>query len=199
MKILHLLSGGLDSTILLGYLNTLKNHEIKCLTFDYGQTHKKEILAAKEISNDYNCDHKIIEANFFPGCALVGDKTLKDGPSETAIVPNRNMVFLSIAAAYAMQKNIRFISWAVVKDDADIFEDCRYDFWQKMNQALSHTKIQILAPYINKTKKEIVNQAIKKGYPFEKSWSCYRGGTKPCGKCGACILRKEAIDEAQSV
>jgi 7-cyano-7-deazaguanine synthase len=200
MKIIHLLSGGLDSTIGLGMWLKSKSMDIQCLTFDYGQTHCKEIEAAKKIAKGYNLKHKIIEAKYFDGCALVGDKNLKDGINDTPVVPNRNMVFLSIAASYAVKQNVSFVNWSVVKNDADIFRDCRYKFLLEINKALkTSTGVTVLAPFISKTKKQIVKEAKQKGICFKQSWSCYRGGEKPCGKCGACILRDEAIKENFSI
>jgi 7-cyano-7-deazaguanine synthase len=217
MKYIFLLSGGLDSTINLGLV--LKwtaeelspslefpeqvpqkiREEVECLTFDYGQRHHREIDAAREISKSYGLKHKIIEAKFFEGCALVGDCDLENGKSETAIVPNRNMVFLSIAAAYAMQQGASHVYWSAIKDDADLFKDCRPEFLENMNRALNPMGVKILAPIIGKTKKEIVKIAVEEKIDFSQSWSCYRGGQEPCGKCGACLLREEAIDEAFSV
>ena len=200
MKIIHLLSGGLDSCIGLGLWAQHKNVSIECLTFDYGQRHLKEIDAAKKIALSYNVRHKIIEAKHFEGCALVGDKDLQDGINDTPVVPNRNMIFLSIAAAYAIQKNAKFINWSVVENDAKIFADCRYSFLLEINKALKTTTgVTVLAPFIDKSKKQIVKEAKQKGICFKKSWSCYRGEEKPCGKCGACILRDEAIKENFSI
>lgn len=200
MKIIHLLSGGLDSTIGLGMWLKFERVDIECLTFDYGQRHSKEIVAAKKIAKSYNLKHKIVEAKYFDGCALVGDKKLENGINDTPVVPNRNMVFLSIAAAYAVKKNAKLINWSVVKNDADVFRDCRYKFLLEINKALkTSTGVTVLAPFISKTKKEIVKEAKEKGICFKNSWSCYKGGKKPCGLCGACILRKEAINEINSV
>ena len=200
MKIIHLLSGGLDSCIGLGLWSQHKNVSIECLTFDYGQRHSKEIDAAKKIALSYNVRHKIIEAKHFEGCALVGNKDLQDGINDTPVVPNRNMIFLSIAAAYAVQRNAKFINWSVVENDAKIFADCRYSFLLEINKALKTTTgVTVLAPFIDKSKKQIVEKAREKGICFEKSWSCYRGEEKPCGKCGACILRDEAIKENYSI
>jgi 7-cyano-7-deazaguanine synthase len=200
MKIIHLLSGGLDSTIGLGLLLGIKNFEVECLTFDYGQRHSKEIDAAKKIAASYNLRHEIIKAKHFEGCALVGDKDLQDGINDTPVVPNRNMVFLSIAAAYAVQRNSHLVNWSVVKNDADVFRDCRPKFLRKLNKALTlSVDVAVSAPFINKTKKWVVKKAFDHGIDFSLSWSCYRGGEKPCGKCGACILRDEAIKENFSI
>lgn len=189
------MSGGMDSTINLGLFCRHKDFNIECLSFDYGQRHKKELEAAKKIAKSYGLKHEIIKANYFEGCALVGDEILEDGPSETAIVPNRNMVFLSIAAAYAVQKGAKFISWSVVKDDADIFQDCRSEFLKNINNTLRRTTgVTVLAPFIAKTKIQIVKEAKDHGIDFSQSWSCYKGGEKPCGVCGACILREEAVN-----
>ena len=195
MKIIHLLSGGLDSCIGLGLWVRHENVELECLTFDYGQRHSKEIDAAKKIAKGYNLKHKIIEAKYFDGCALVGDKNLEDGINDTPVVPNRNMVFLSIAAAYAMQRNAKFINWSVVENDSKIFLDCRYSFLLEINKVLKiSTGVTVLAPFIAKTKTEIVKKGIDAKIDFSNSWSCYKGGEKPCGVCGACILREEAVN-----
>jgi|9_EtaG_2_1085328.scaffolds.fasta_scaffold41302_2 7-cyano-7-deazaguanine synthase len=200
MKIIHLLSGGLDSTINLGLFSRYKDFDIECLSFDYGQRHLKELDAAKKIAQSYNLRHKIIEAKHFEGCALVGDKDLENGINDTPVVPNRNMVFLSIAAAYAVQRNSKFVSWSVVKDDADVFKDCRSEFLKNINNTLRHTTgVTILAPFITKTKRQIVKEAKHHAIDFSLSWSCYQGGEQPCGKCGACILRDEAIKENFSI
>ena len=218
MKYIHLLSGGLDSTINLGiglkwskealkYLyedpkqaqKKIKEINVECLTFDYGQTHRREIDAARDIAKSYGLKHKIIEARVFEGCALVGDRDLKDGESETAIVPNRNMVFLSIAAAYALQTGAKYITWSAIKDDAKLFKDCRPEFLKGMNRTLNPLGIKILAPIIGKTKKELVKIAVEENIDFSQSWSCYRGGQEPCGECGACLLREEAINDAYRI
>ena len=194
-KIIHLLSGGLDSTILLRDL-VKKGHEVECITFAYGQMHSKEIGYASRIAKELNVPHQLIDLGVFNGCALVGDKQLRNGASETAIVPNRNMVFLSIAASIAVQKNIRTITWAAVQDDVEVFPDCRYEsFLKPLNEALSIWGVKVSAPYIeNKLyKKDLIDFAIKEDIKFTDTWSCYRGGDVPCGKCGACLARAKAM------
>lgn len=200
-KIIHLLSGGLDSTILLRDLFN-KGNEIECVTFDYGQMHDKEIEFASKVTEGLGIPHHLIKLEAFKGCALVGDKQLEDGPSESAIVPNRNMVFLSIAASLAIQKNIKLITWAAVQDDVEIFPDCRYDsFLKPLNEALAVWGVRVSAPFIeNKIyKKDLIKFAIKEKIKFSDTWSCYRGGEEPCGGCGACIARESAINETVSV
>ena len=200
MKKIFLLSGVLDSTINLGLeLENGKANEMECLTFDYGQRHQREIESARCVAESYGLKHKVMEAKFFEGCALVGDEELENGYSKTAIVPNRNMVFLSIAGAYALQTGARCVIWSAIKDDAEIFKDCRPEFLKNINCTLAPLGVEVHAPIIEWTKKKLVKEAIEKGIAFSNSWSCYRGEKEPCGECGACLLREEAISGSYSI
>lgn len=200
MKFIHLFSGGLDSTTLLYHLLD-GGHKVECLTFDYGQTHRKEITVAKEFCRELKVPHHIVTMPLiFKDCALVGGKPL--GSAQSAIVPNRNMIFISIAAAYALEHGGTAVSWAANADDEDVFPDCRYQsFLKPLNEALRkcHTRrIEVHAPFLMEgvTKKGVVQRAIKLGVPIDRTWSCYRGGDVPCGNCGACELRIEALSSS---
>ena len=192
------MSGGLDSTTLLYKLK--KGMYIECMAFDYGQTHIKELLRAEEICRDLGVKlHRCKLPSIFTDCCLVGSKPIPHGQHEDNVVPNRNMVMLSTATAYAIQHDFDAVAYGANLDDANGgFPDCSKLFIQAMRDAMRfcHTKpIQLLAPFIsmNMTKKDVAVLAYKLGVPIMKTWSCYKGDEKPCGTCGACQLRDKAL------
>ena len=197
MKFIHLLSGGLDSTVLL-YDVLNQGAHVHCLLFNYGQRHVKELDCAENICGHLNVPYQrvaLAPKMFFKSTltdrtgALIGRDT---------IVPNRNMVMLSIAASYALSCGGTAVTWAANADDAEVYPDCRYDFFKALNEALricDNRRMEVHAPYIQRSKKQIVEIGRKLNVPFESTWSCYTGNAEPCGECGACIQRKEALGE----
>lgn len=199
MKATLLFSGGLDSATVLYFL--LKSGwDVDCLAFDYGQRHRRELLAAKTIAEHVGVScHKIQLPELWKNCALVGGKPLPDGDQPSNIVPNRNMVMLSIATTYAIENGSDAVAWGPNKDDWGTFPDCREEFASSMRTAMSscHTRpIQLKTPLIGKTKMEVVRFALSLGVPTGETWSCYEGGRRPCRKCGACVTRERAFAEA---
>jgi len=196
MKTILLFSGGLDSTTLLYKLKD--EHEVICLCVDYGQRHRRELLAAKAIAKEVGVKcHKVRLPEIWRDCSLVGGKPLPDGDQPGNIVPNRNMVMLSIATTYAIEQGAEVVAWGPNRDDWGTFPDCGEQFAESMRDAmmLCHTRpIALLTPLINLTKAEVVALAIDElGVPTGATWSCYEGGREPCRKCGACISRIEAF------
>lgn len=193
MKTILLYSGGLDSTTLLYKLRAEK-HEVECIGFDYGQRHRRELIAAREITEHLNVKFRVVE--------LRGVWTKHDGvfPSDSDVIPNRNMVFISIATAIAIERNAYHVAWGPNRDDWECFPDCRPEFASPMRQAMTYcdqSPIRLITPLISKTKTEVVELAIKLEVPIGATWSCYEGGRKPCRKCAACVTRAEAIAKAQ--
>ncbi len=205
MKILFILSGGLDSTTAL-YLLKQKHQIIETLTFDYGQRHRKEIKSAKAISKLLKIPHKIINIKNFnellQGSSLTS-KNIKTphghyqkSTMKKTVVPNRNAIMINIAAGYAISKKIYGLGLGVHAGDHYIYADCRPEFIKAQAKTLSlanECDFKLFTPFINKNKAEIVKLGQKLGVPFELTWTCYEGGQKPCGKCGSCIERKEAF------
>ena len=202
MKAIHLLSGGLDSTTLLWELlhGNYSNCNVVCLSFDYGQKHRVELDRAKELAElaGVPC-HRVELPKIYDNCALVGHKPIPSNlaptdPAQVAtIVPNRNMILISIASAYALEHGGTFVSWAANADDATIFPDCRPEYLKAMNIALGlcHTRrMEIHAPYVmaGRDKKWIANRAKELGVPIARTWSCYSPQlNEPCNAC-ACLL-----------
>lgn len=187
MKIIHLLSGGLDSTVLL-YDLVGEGHHVTPLIFNYGQKHEREIQFAIEHSKRLRLLPTLLHVPHLLG------STLTDGDG-TFVVPNRNAVFISIAVNMAVATGADRVTIGCNKDDAHEFLDCRFAFMIAINAATRAAGIlvEIDAPYVNKSKAWIARRGSDIGVSLSETWSCYEGGDEPCGKCLACQKRKEAI------
>jgi len=210
MKTVLVYSGGMDSTTLL-YKLLDEGDEVMCLSFDYGQRHKKEIAAARRIceelrvKNHARVTHKIVDVKatkeLMSGSALTDKIAVPEGhykakTMKSTVVPNRNMIFLSLAIAQAVSWGARRVAIAVHAGDHAIYPDCRPAFIRAMNavsKIANYEPVQIYAPFLNMTKGEIARAGAALAVPFEKTWTCYKGLAKPCGKCGACVERAEAL------
>jgi 7-cyano-7-deazaguanine synthase len=112
------------------------------------------------------------------------------------VVPYRNLIMLSHAAAYAATDGYNVLAYGAHAGDAAIYPDCRPAFVTNLKHTLyagDYSKIELEAPLLGMNKRQIAQYAMKLGVPIEKTWSCYEGKSKPCGKCGACVARAEAL------
>ncbi|MBL1420727.1 MAG: 7-cyano-7-deazaguanine synthase QueC [Alphaproteobacteria bacterium] len=209
MKTLVICSGGMDS-ITLAHKIADQGNLSHILTFDYGQRHVKEIDFARDCAADLDVAFTLIDmANIgreFTGTALTGDVDVPDGHYQEAsmkvtMVPNRNVIMLSIAYGLAATHKLKRVALAVHGGDHFIYPDCRPDFieafakMQKMALA-GYADIDIYAPYVNASKADIATDAKALNVDHTKSWSCYKGGELHCGRCGTCVERREAFDLA---
>ncbi len=204
MKSVLLLSGGLDSTTLL-YDLLSTGDEVLALSIFYGQKHQKEISAAKEIATHARVKHIIKEiSGIFGESALTSDSLeVPDGhytdlSMKQTVVPNRNMIFLSIALSLAISEKFDRVAYAAHAGDHTIYPDCRPEFVEAMKNVFPLSdwfKVTLYAPYVNLSKKEICKKGLALGAPLDLTWSCYKGGEAHCGKCGTCVERKEAFLE----
>lgn len=185
--IIHLMSGGLDSTVLL-YDLVNQGHRVHCALFQYGQKHSQELTFAKG-----HCRRLAVLFTTLDVPSLRGSQ-LTDG-SGSFVVPNRNAVMLSIAANLAEAARAEAVTYACNRDDQESFPDCRPEFVACMNSALRSggSTVEICAPYIHQTKREIVTIGRSLQVPIYDTWSCYIGGEKHCGRCPACVKRQEAL------
>ena len=213
-KCLVLLSGGLDSSVVLSICRKL-SFEIHAISFNYGQRHSIELNFAKWQAKKNNVlSHKIFNIDFYGGSALTDNIAVPKNISVEKIpkgipityVPGRNLVFLSIAAGYAEYLDIDEIFIGVNSIDYSGYPDCRGEFikmFQKLinfstKKALSGKKFKIKAPLLNLNKGEIVKLGKKNDVNFSKTSSCYNpSGHKNCGMCDSCLLRKKGFEEAQ--
>jgi 7-cyano-7-deazaguanine synthase len=219
MKTVLVFSGGMDSTTLL-YKLLRDGDAVECVSFDYGQRHKKELECAKGVckmlaakgalptGRQEKVSHEIVDIRsaakiLMGGSALTSAKIAvpeghyKAKTMKSTVVPNRNMVFLALAIARAVTLKADRVAIGVHAGDHAIYPDCRPAFIKLMRAAASsvnYEKVDVYAPFLNKTKRQIATLGKKLGVPFEKTWTCYRGLAKPCGKCGACVERAEALE-----
>jgi len=192
-----LLSGGLDSLVLLAQW---RRRELLCITFDYGQRHSKEIRHAKRIAEAYSREHKVVGLKgVFPPCPLTGegeiplDAGYEDPEQSATVVPNRNAVMISIAAAWASTHQDKSVLIGCHLSDYAVYPDCRPKFLSTMGGAVAAAcGASLKAPFSHKRRHEVVEIGKSLGVDFSLSWSCYEGGDDPCGRCGACVERREA-------
>lgn len=202
-KVVCILSGGMDSTTLLYYLKDI--NDVYVLSFDYGQRHKKELEYAQKTTQKLGLNHKIINLNsineLLKGSALTDNIAVPEGHYEDesmklTVVPNRNMIMLAIATGYAVSIGATKVFCGVHSGDHAIYPDCRPEFIDKLSEVTkiaNYIPVVIEAPFRNLTKKEIAVIGKELNVPYEDSWTCYKGLEKPCGKCGACQERIEAM------
>jgi 7-cyano-7-deazaguanine synthase len=206
MKAVVLFSGGLDSTVLVHHLLQEKA-DLKLLSIDYGQRHHKEIISSTQIAESLGVPHFVLSlpslGQLLGGSALTDQEiSLPEGhfavySIKATVVPNRNMILLSLAAGHAISLKYDTVAYAAHAGDHTIYPDCRPEFADSMAHALTladWSSINLLRPFVHWSKADLVRHGKKIGVPFEKTWSCYAGGDVHCGKCGTCVERKEAFE-----
>ena len=209
-KAICILSGGMDST-LISYLAKEDGYEIITLHFNYSQrTEHKELEAFRAVTQAIGAVNNYeIDIDFFKtiGASALTDKSIdvptngiEDGVPVT-YVPFRNGIFLSIAAAIAEKEGADAIFIGVVEEDSSGYPDCRDDFIKSMQNSIDlgtkeETKIELMTPLIELSKKQIVQTAIEHNVPLELTWSCYQSEDEACGLCDSCRLRLGGFKKA---
>jgi len=204
-----ILSGGMDSSVLANKL-VVDGYALKSVTFNYGQKHAvNEIKSAVKQSEKLGIEHKIVDLQSISG--LFGASALTDSVSEIpsghytaesmkiTVVPNRNMIMLSLAAAWAISLKYSYVAYAAHAGDHTIYPDCRSEFADAVNLALQLAdwhKVSLLRPFVFLSKAEICKIGDELGVDYRETWSCYRGGVQHCGTCGTCVERIEAFELA---
>lgn len=200
------LSGGMDSTTML---YDYRDRIAVAVTFDYGSNHnRREADCAR-----YNCEKLGIEYveiplefmhAYFKSSLLAGADAIPEGHyaadnMKSTVVPFRNGIMLAIACGLAASRGLRHVMIANHGGDHTIYPDCRPEFIDNMSRAMGYgtfENITILAPYTDITKGDIARIGKRLGVDYSHTYSCYKGGEKHCGKCGTCVERKEAMQEA---
>lgn len=206
MKVVCLLSGGMDSTTLL-YQLLSQRHEVFAISFNYGSKHNdKEIAMAKWHTERLGIKHEIVNLEFMND--LLKSDLLKSGGDipeghyedavmKRTVVPFRNGIMLSIATGWADSIEADAVAIASHAGDHFIYLDCRIEFNQAISKAMkegTYSRIKLLSPFEEITKKDIVKIGLVLGVDYDKTWSCYKGEDQPCGKCGTCVERLEALN-----
>lgn len=217
MKKVVLLSGGVDSSTCLALaLKDSRPEDVLALNMYYGQRHEKEMLSAQKIAAFYGVelmemDLSIIFSksdcsllkgsnNAVPEGSYAEQQKQEQGKPVSTYVPFRNGLMLSAAASVAASIGAEFIFYGAHADDAagNAYPDCSPEFTRSINDAIylgTAGKVSVIAPFVHSTKAGVVKEGLKLGVPYELTWSCYKGGDRPCGKCGTCIDRKKAFLE----
>ena len=210
-KAIVLLSGGLDSATVLYYAKD-KGFLPHCLIFDYGQRHRKEMASARKLAEAAGCEYRVVKISLpWKGSSLL-DRSIqiecRDDIDPASIpstyVPARNIIFLSFAASFAEAIAAKVIFIGANAIDYSGYPDCRPEFFDAYQQALKKglkagvegRQIKISAPLIRKSKAQIIKLGLKLKVPYQLTWSCYKGGKYPCGKCDSCRLRRKGFELA---
>lgn len=213
-KAVCLVSGGIDSCV-SAFMAKKEGFTIYALTINYGQRHKKEIESAKKIANFLKVKkHIILDINLskFGGSSLVDksktpekNRDLKDIGKNipSTYVPARNTVFLALALAYAEAIDANAVFIGATATDYSGYPDCRAEFieaFQKLSdiatkKGIEKKPIKIVTPLLSLKKSQIIKKGFEIRAPLDKTWSCYMGGKKACGRCDSCLLRLKGFKE----
>jgi 7-cyano-7-deazaguanine synthase len=209
-KVVVIYSGGMDSFTVLNKARK-EGFEVYAISFNYGQRHDKELDYASRACDKLGIEHKVIDISsvnqILGGSALTDDIDVPEGHYEeesmkTTVVPNRNMMMLSMAVAYAVAIEAEAVYFGAHSGDHAIYPDCRTRFVEAMNavcKIANYQSVEVRAPYLDSSKIEILNDGLAMGLDYGLSWTCYNGREKACGKCGACQERLEAFDRNNAI
>lgn len=206
-----LMSGGMDSAVCAAIAKN-QGYEIAALHLNYKQrTEKKELESFNNLCNYFEvCDKLIVDVGYL---AQIGGSSLTDSKIEvskanldskeipTSYVPFRNGNILAIASSWGEVINANAIFIGAMQLDSSGYPDCRDSFFSAYEKAINlgtkpGTKIKIIRPIINYTKKDIVIKGRELNVPFELTWSCYQNSDIACGVCDSCALRLRGFQEA---
>jgi 7-cyano-7-deazaguanine synthase len=217
VKAIICFSGGLDSTT-LATMYQRSGYDLHLISFDYGQRHRaRELSAAAEVATYLgerrftSVKHDVINlrsvGELLSGSALtdssveVPDGHYAEDSMRATVVPNRNAIMANVAIGVASAEGADVIALGVHAGDHAVYPDCRPEFVRALRQCMTHAlkgfpTPRLEAPFLRKTKSEIATLGFVSGAPLHLSWSCYKGGTLHCGKCGTCVERAEAFQLA---
>lgn len=214
-KVLVLCSGGVDSTTLLAQAVSKHGAEnVYALSISYGQKHVREIQAAQAVADFYGVEQRFLdlEAIFSDSsCSLLAhseedvphggyaqQQAESEGIPVSTYVPFRNGLFLSSAASVALSLGCASVCYGAHHDDwaGSAYPDCSDEFVRAMGKAIEEGtggQLHLHAPFVNMSKADIVRLGLELGVPYGLTWSCYEGGSSPCGACATCLDRAAAF------
>jgi 7-cyano-7-deazaguanine synthase len=211
-KAVVLLSGGLDSCVTL-YSALSKGYKVFCVAFDYGQRHKRELANARAVAAAAKVPFFLAGVRLpWKGSSLLDEsmkvpqRSIKQASHgiPSTYVPGRNIIFLSCAVSLAEARDCSAVFIGAHAQDYSGYPDCRPEFYRAFNKAVAQgTKagvegrpIRVETPLIRMGKAGIIRLGRKLGAPLELTWSCYKGGARPCGVCDSCLFRAKGFREA---
>ena len=198
-------SGGMDSFTVL-HKAIAEGFEVHALSFNYGQRHSRELDAARTVCDRLGVSHKVVDIRAFHG--LIDNSSLTNSDQDlptgdydednmtSTVVPNRNMILLSLAIGYAVNIDAEHCFYGAHGGDHAIYPDCRPEFVEKMQSVAriaNYTPVEVHAPYLMASKADILADGIAMGLDYADTWTCYLGEEKACGKCGSCLERLAAF------
>ncbi len=213
-RCIALLSSGLDSTVGIALAIEQKTRIDLALTYDYGQrAAQNEIEHAGKIADYFDIPFQVITLDWFrnlgksalttnsltlpnPDLHALDDQKSAEASADAVWVPNRNGVFIEVAASLAEGKNFDSILLGFNKEEAATFPDNSEAYLNAMNTALSFStrkNVKVISPTLGMTKFEIVGHAVRLGIPFQLFWSCYEREEMMCGSCESCMRLKRAM------
>lgn len=207
-KVVVALSGGMDSATLLWYFRA-EGDKVAALSVGYGQKHRRELDRARDLAALANVQWTFVNvgglSTLMQNSALTDSRVgvpeghYQDASMKQTVVPNRNMLLLAMGTAHAISLGYGAVGYGAHAGDHAIYPDCRREFVSAMAETMAvchYDSIELVAPFLTMTKGDIVELGLELGVPFERTWTCYKGGKLACGKCGACTERLEAFAEA---
>lgn len=209
-KVVLVYSGGSDSFTLLHYLRNLGN-TVFPISFDYSQRHARELLYAKEECARLGLPHKVVRIDALRDIAsrsvLTSDAPVPEGfyadeNMKQTVVPNRNMILLALAAAYAINIGAQALAYGAHAGDHTIYPDCRPAFIEEMARAFAlcdWSPLHLLVPFQDIDKRAIYGWGIAHGLDYSNAWTCYNGRERACGKCGSCVERLHAFHDIGAI
>jgi 7-cyano-7-deazaguanine synthase len=209
MRIVALLSGGIDSVVMAHHL-AAQGHELHLMAVDYGQRHSKELIFAAATARRLNASYEEVGLRALRGVMRGSSLTdpsvgvpRPDQPSAPGanpnIVPNRNAVLLSVAFALALSVSARAVAVGVMAEDvgpcdtSPEFLRLFLEMERVATRGSACEEIELLAPLIELPKTGVVALGNKLGVPWEQTWTCFRGEEVHCGACAACTERRGAF------
>jgi 7-cyano-7-deazaguanine synthase len=216
MKSVVLLSGGLDSTVALAAARQT-SEVVLALTFDYGQRAvDREISAAVKIAQHYDIPHKIIKLDFLRDITttslvnhtegvptltpdLLDDRAVTISTANQVWVPNRNGVFLNIAAAFCETLQCGQVIVGFNAEEGVTFPDNTPEYMAAATLAFSYSTqkgVTVMSPTVEMMKPQLLELGKTLEVPFQYIWSCYHGETIMCGECESCQRLKRALTSA---
>lgn len=204
-------SGGMDSYTLLHHVLRLPGLSIiRTIGFDYGQRHRKELDAAAKVCDEIGVERIMVDLTGLRPLLATSSLTNPDiavpeghyeAPSMAqTVVPGRNTIMLSIAMGVAEsalgEGDVATVYYGAHSGDHHIYPDCRPEFFDSMREVFDDAtegRVMLEAPFLWGSKTTILKAGQGMGLDYVKTWTCYAGGERPCGKCGACQERNEAF------
>lgn len=203
-KVVVIYSGGMDSFTVLNRA-IADGHDVHAVSFHYGQRHHRELEVAQRVCQSLKLEHKLVDIRsintLLAGSSLTDDIEVPTGEyansnMTSTVVPNRNMILLSLAIGYAVSIGAEQVYYGAHSGDHEIYPDCRPEFVAAMNavsQIANYQPVTIHSPYLRASKADILADGLRLGLDYSQTWTCYNGRDKACGQCSACCERLAAF------